>query len=115
MMNLIIGLAAVIAVAAVPGSTLNLVSTPTHDSIILVKATYTCLLLKGRDCCKEVVIKSGGNDTAYRQHYELFTTYHIAQDNESYMSRDGRHVIAVCNRRWMVQKAENRYIFSSLS
>ena len=64
---------------------------------------------KEHDCCKEVVITSGGNNTAaYMKHRQLFTTYRIMKDKKTYMTRDGKYVIAVCDGVWMIQKAQNR-------
>ena len=113
MMHLFISLVVVIAAglaADVPNSTLNLVSTSLWNPTYSVSdATDQSTTFQERDCCREVVIKIRGNDTAYRHHHQLFTTYQITQDKKAYMSTDGRHIIGRCDGLWMLQKTENRY------
>ena len=55
-----------------------------------------------------MTIKSGEYGAAYRRHHRLFTTYKIMEDNRTYMSKNGKYVIAVCDGKWMIQKTENR-------
>ena len=68
------------------------------------------ILFQPRECCEEVKIVYRRNNDVYERYPHLFTTYKLMSDNVTYMSKDDKYVLAVCDGRWMIQKSQNRYL-----
>ena len=56
---------------------------------------------------------SGGNHDVYKKYHNLFTEYSVSDSimdgKPTYISKDGKYAIAICDGKWMVQKEENLY------
>ena len=62
-----------------------------------------------QECCGKVRVEFNGTvDDVYAKYPEIFASYDLMEDKVTYMSHDEKYVIAICDGKWMIQRAKHR-------